>query len=100
MAPNVAQAEGFRMSDELPEDAATPGECADLAPSLLIDPHVQEALELLLSLVEDSESGIVRTGQLARGGEHLPQDRLESELRHERAADVEEALQLRLVEAV
>ena len=62
------------------EHAAAARERADEPPRLLVDPHEDEALELLLALVQNAQSGIAGTGDLTGGIEDLPEHHFDVEL--------------------
>ena len=61
-------------------------------------PTNDEALELLLALVQNAERGIAGACELAGGLEHMAQHGLHVEVGNERASDVEELAQLLFVQ--
>ena len=79
------------MLDQRAEHAAPARQIADRAMGLLVDAGGEEALELRALLVEDAERGVARAGELSRGLQHAVEHRGEIELRHQRAAHIEQA---------
>ena len=89
---HVPQAQRLGVSDQLAQDSVSARERADEAPRRVVHAGGKEALQLLLSLVEDPERGVARPGHLARGLEYLMEHRLEIELGYEGTSNREQPL--------
>ena len=98
MLRHVGQAQRLGVSNQLPEHPGATRQRTDEPPRVLVDPQEDEALELLLALVENAERGIARACELAGGLEHMAQHGLHVEVGNERASDVEELAQLLFVQ--
>ena len=83
MLVDVSQAQGLRLSDQLPEHPVTTREAADVAPGLVVDTEVNEALQLFPVLLEDAERRVLGPGQLPCRLHHRAQHRLEVKLGEE-----------------
>ena len=90
MLCDIGEAQWPGVTDQLSEDASPPGKRTDHAAGFVVDAEEHEAFELLLVLVENPESRVARTGELARGLEDAAQHDLHVQLGHERASDLEE----------
>ena len=90
---DVGEPERVRMRDQLTQHATAARQVADGRGALLVDAEREEALELLAALVEDADGRVARAGQLARDLEHPLQQRLEVELGHQAAPDLDQARQ-------
>jgi nucleotide-binding universal stress UspA family protein len=95
---HVGQAEGLGVADQLPKHSVAARRRADRAAGLLVEADCQEALELALVLVENSQSRVARRREVARGLQHLLEDGLEVELRNEPAPNGQQARELLLAE--
>jgi hypothetical protein len=93
MYSNVRQAQRAWISDQFAEHAASSRQGADLASGLLVYPGVDEALEPALVLVQDSDGGVPRAGQVAGSIEHAAQDGLRIELGDDRSTHLEKLLE-------
>ena len=80
------------------KDTVAAWERADYPPGLVVHTPRQEALELALALVEDSEGCVPRAGEITGRLEQLMQNRLEVQLRHQCSSHRQQALQLALAE--
>ena len=98
MVADVGHPQRPRIADEDAEDPVPPGQVADRAVDVRVDPAGQEALELLAALVEDPQGGVARAGELAGHLEDAVEDDLEIEFGHQRAPDLEEPAQALRVE--
>jgi hypothetical protein len=97
---NIAQAQRSGIANQLTEDAVAARKVADLRPRLLIDPHIDEALELVAILVEDAQRRVAGAGELARHLDYFAQNRLEIELGDKPPADVDQPPQAMLVQNI
>jgi hypothetical protein len=88
---DVRHTQRLGVTDQLPEHTVAAGQRADRAPRLVADADREEPLERTLALVEDSECGIARGGELASGLEDLIEDCLEVELGNQRSTDRQQA---------
>jgi hypothetical protein len=93
MLAHVVKAQQSRVRDQDAEDAVAAREIPDRGMGGLVDPDREEALEALAAVVEHAESGVPGTRQLSRNLEHALQQPLDVELRDQRAADIEEAVE-------
>ena len=64
MGADILDPDRPRILDQQAEHAASPRQVADRLPCLVVDADRQEALELAPALVEHSEGGVARSGQL------------------------------------
>ena len=87
---DVGQAEWLRRADQLAEHASPARQRADVAPGLLIDAEVDEALELMAVGVQHPERRVLGPGQLAGRLDHRSEDHLEVELREQCGTDLDE----------
>src|SRR5437763_11278177 len=87
------EAQRMRVADQLPEHAVSSGEVADHGAPVCVYSHREEPLELFAPLVEYSERGVARAGEVPGRLEHPAQDHLEVELGDEAASDVKEPAQ-------
>lgn len=97
--PCVLEAQRRGLADQLAKDAAPAWQVADFPLGLIVDPQVDEALELGLAAVEHTQRGVLSSRQLSCGLHHRMQDRLQVKLGEQRSAYVDqapEALFLRL----
>ena len=97
---DVREAQGAGISDQLAKDPPSPRERADLAPGLLVNPGVQEALQAGFVLVQDTQGGIPGAGQIARSIEHPAKHGLRVELGDDCSTDFEELFETLIRERV
>ena len=90
---DVVQAEGSRLADEDPEDAAAPRKVADGGARLLVDTRRDEALEPPPGRVDDAERGVPGVGELRGGLDETLQKGVEGQLRAERDPRLDELSQ-------
>jgi hypothetical protein len=83
----------MRVADQHAQDAAAVGQVADLATAGLVDPHGDEALELLVGGVEDAEGAVPGAGLAGGGLGDAREHPVEVELRDEAAPEVEKLSQ-------
>jgi hypothetical protein len=93
---HVRKSQRSRITDQLTEHTASARQGADQPPGGLVEPHEQEALQLLTGTIDDPERGIPRPRELSRRVEHLPQHGLEVKLGDERAPHLEQSAELAL----
>ena len=91
MLIHVSQTQRRRLANQLPQHASTTGKVADRPFGLIVDPEIDEALELGVVVVEDPERRILGRGQLAGGLDNRAQDGLEIELGEQCGSDVDQA---------
>jgi len=94
---DVRKAKRLRIPDQLAEEPVASRERPDPGAGLLIDTDEEEALELLLCLVEDPQGGVAGARELARSFEHLIEDALLVQFGDQPAPNLEESLDLPLV---
>jgi hypothetical protein len=95
---HVPEAERLRVPDQLAEHPVATRQRPDHTARLLVDPHEDEPLELLLTLVEDAESRVACARNLAGRLEHMAQDSLDLELGDERSPDIEQLAELKVAQ--
>ena len=93
VAADAGEPQRARVVDQHAEDAAPARQVADRAPPLGIDPAGEEALELAALGVEDAERDVARARQVRRDRDQLLEQLVEVQLRHERAARLDQAAQ-------
>jgi hypothetical protein len=70
MAVDIHRPQRHRVRDQLPEQAAPPGQGPDLAPRGLVDAQREEPRQLAAGLIEHPERRMPRAGQLPARLEH------------------------------
>jgi len=95
---HVRKAQGLRVPNPLPEHAAPARQRTDAATGLLVDPRVDEALELLLALVENAQCGVPRARELPGRLEHVAEHGLDIGLRDQRSPDIEQLPELHVAQ--
>ena len=89
----IVEAEGLRLTDEHPENAAALRELADRLDALRLDPVGEEPLQPGPGWVDHAQCRIPSLGQHGRHFEQAPQDRIERQLGCDRHAGLEERAQ-------
>ena len=95
---DVRQPERLGILDEHPEDAVPLREITDPRAGGSVDPEGEELLEPVAAVVEDAQRGVPGAGEVAGSLEDGLQHGLQVEVRHERAADLEQTTESDLVE--
>jgi hypothetical protein len=87
----AAQSEGLRVADGDAENPASARQVADRAVHLRRRAQHDEALELVLVVIEHAERGVARARQIAGLLEHPLKDRFQIEFGDDRAPDLQDA---------
>jgi hypothetical protein len=91
---DVGKSQRARIPDQLAEHAPALGKRPDSPAGLIVDPEVDEPLELLLRGVEDPQRRVLRLGQLARRLQDVPENGFDVKLGDQGATDSQEPAKL------
>ena len=94
MVANALKAKGVRLADQLAEEAVAARKWSDALSRRLVDTHEDESFELTLVRVKDPQRRVLGAGQVAACIQDVPKDRLEVQLGDERAAHIQQSLEL------
>ena len=98
MVGHARQPKRLWMIDQVTEHAAAARQRADRLVGLGVDAGREELRQRVAPVVEHAQRDVAGAGQLARDVHKLLQQRVEFEVGHQAAADLDQAAQARLVE--
>ncbi len=90
MTADIVDPQWPRVGDQDPEHPSATRKFSDRPVGLLVDAERDEALERLAVLVENADRRVPGAGQLPPGLEDALEHHVQLELRHERAADIQQ----------
>ncbi len=93
MLPDVRQAQGPRIADQLAENAMAARRLAQRESRVVVDPDGDEAFQRVPARVEHAQRGVARAGQLARHREHPLEDGLELRLLEHAPAELDQRVE-------
>jgi hypothetical protein len=98
MCADLAQPERPRVFDQDPQHPSAAGQVADDLTGRVVYAAGEKPLELPPLVIQDSQGGVFRLGELGGRSQDLPQQGLEVELADKSPADIQQSPQAAFVE--